>query len=108
MNTGIDIVELDRVKSVKEGFIKHVLSINEIDKYNSFNEQRKIEFLGSRFACKEAIIKCLSGIEIPNMNELDIQNNEKGKPFIKYKDYSIEISISHEKHYAIAVAILLD
>lgn len=108
MKTGIDIVELDRVKSVKEGFVKHVLSLSEIEKYNSFEEQRRVEYLGGRFACKEAIIKCLSDIEIPNMNELNIQNDEKGKPFIKYKDYFIEISISHEKHYAIAVAILLD
>lgn len=103
---GIDIVELDRVANVSDGFIKHVLSDDEIKIYNDLTDTRKIEYLGGRFATKEAIIKCLSDIEIPNMNDISILNRENGKPYVVYKDYNFSISISHEKHYAVAIAIL--
>ena len=103
---GIDIVELNRLDKPRAGFVNHVLSKEEIEIYNSYNEIRKKEFLGGRFAAKEAIIKCLSQIEIPNMNEIVILNNKSGKPIAKYKDYNLKISISHEKEYAIAIAIL--
>lgn len=103
---GIDIVELDRIVSVSPGFVERVLSAKEMKLYESYSESRKIEFLGGRFAAKEAIIKCLSDIEIPDMKEIEILNNENGKPIAKYKDYNIKLSISHEKHYACAVALL--
>ena len=103
---GIDIVELDRIDGVSDGFIKHVLSAEEIKVYNSSNDNRKREYLGGRFAAKEAIIKCLSDIEIPNMNEIEILNDSSGKPVAKYKNYKLKVSISHEKHYACAVATL--
>ena len=38
--------------------------------------------------------------------KLNIVNDAKGKPQIEYKDYQILISISHEKTYAVAFAIL--
>lgn len=104
---GIDIVELDRLINPKEGFVKHVLSKQEIECYDNYDGDRKIEYLGGRFAAKEAIIKCLSEIEIPNMNEIVILNNSNGRPYVTYKNYKIEVSISHEKHYATAVAILI-
>ena len=40
------------------------------------------------------------------MSDLNIVNDEEGKPEITYKDYRILISISHEKAYATAVALL--
>lgn len=103
---GIDIVKLSRLDNVKEGFVLHVLSRKEIEIYNSYTDSRKKEYLGGRFAAKEAIIKCLSGIEIPNMNDIVILNNEVGKPIVTYKDYKIEVSISHEDEYAVAIAIM--
>lgn len=105
---GIDIVELDRLKDIKDGFVKHVLSKEEIEVFNSYSDSRKIEYLGGRFAAKEAIIKCLSNIEIPKMPDITIINNKDGKPIVNYKDYDIDLSISHEKHYAVAAAILND
>ena len=58
------------------------------------------------YKVKEAVIKCLSGYERPVMSDLDIINDEEGKPEIFYKDYRILVSISHEKTYATAVALL--
>ena len=103
---GIDIVELDRIDCVSDGFVKRVLSLEEISLYYSFSDNRKKEYLGGRFAAKEAIIKCLSGIEMPIMNEITILNDSNGKPVVNYKNYKIKVSISHEKHYACAVAVL--
>lgn len=105
---GIDIVEIERLNSLKEGFINHVLSPEEIKIYKKYEGERSVEFLAGRFAAKEAIIKCLSDIEIPNMNEIEILNKDNGKPSVKYKDYKIKVSISHERHYACAIAILED
>ena len=104
---GTDIVEIARVrKAISESFMRKVLSAEEFERAMSFSDERRIQFLGGRFAAKESIIKCLSDHEVPNMSDLNIINDEKGKPMITYKDYRIFISISHERNYATAVAIL--
>ena len=108
LGIGIDIIEIDRIKKQIDNkrFVELVLSREEIERFNSFSEIRKIEFLAGRFAAKEAIIKCLSDYENVYMSSLNITNNEKGKPEIEYKDYIILLSISHERHYAVAIASL--
>ena len=78
----------------------------EFEKAKTFSQERRIQFTAGRFAAKEAIIKCLSDHEVPNMTDLNIVNDEKGKPEIFYKDYRIFVSIAHERKYASAVAIL--
>ncbi len=104
---GTDIVDIERVrKAMSESFLSKVLSEEEIEKASSMKEERKVQFVAGRFAAKEAIIKALSDEEVPVMNELNIVNDDKGKPQIEYKDYQILISISHEKTYAVAFAIL--
>ena len=104
---GTDIVEIARVRKViSESFMHKVLSAEEFERAMSFSDERRIQFLAGRFAAKESIIKCLSDHEAPNMSDLNIVNDEKGKPMITYRDYKILISISHERNYATAVAIL--
>lgn len=104
---GIDIVEIDRInKALSDTFVSKVLSKEEIITFNKYKNKRKIEYLAGRWACKEAIIKCLSDYEAPLMTDLNITNNENGKPEIKYKNYDIKLSISHEEHYAVAIAYL--
>ena len=106
-NVGIDIVENARIKkAMSDAFVRKVLSDEERERYEGFKEGRKIEFLSGRCAAKEAIIKCLSGIEVPELSDLNIQNDENGRPFIEYKDYEIILSISHERNYSVAIAIL--
>lgn len=105
---GIDIVENKRIKkySTKE-FIEKILTIEELKIYNEKTGRKKDEFLCGRFAAKEAIIKSLSNFETPNMLEIEIKNNEKGAPIVHYKNYNLLLSISHEKNYTIAEAILI-
>ena len=107
LGIGTDIVEIQRVRKViSDAFLRKVLSKEEIEKTLSMSEERKAQFTAGRFAAKEAIIKALSDVELPEMNDLNIVNNEKGKPEISYKNYKISVSISHEKEYAIGFAIL--
>ncbi len=105
---GIDIVEIDRVrKALSDSFLRKVLSKEEFEKASLMSEKRKIEFTAGRFAAKEAIIKALSDYEVPLLEDLNITNNEKGKPEITYKNYRILLSIAHESSYAIGQALLL-
>lgn len=107
ISIGTDIVELNRVrKALSDSFMRLTLSEDEIVKANTFSEERRVQFVSGRFAAKEAIIKALTDYEVPLMKDLNIVNNEKGKPEIEYKDYIIHLSISHERNYATAVAVL--
>ena len=109
LSIGTDIVEIDRIrKALSDPFLRKVLSQEEIKMTETMSEERKVQFTAGRFAAKEAIIKCLSDYEYPEMKDLNIINDEKGKPMIRYKDYDLLVSISHEKKYATGMAILQD
>ncbi|WP_434325369.1 holo-ACP synthase [Mycoplasma capricolum] len=101
-NVGIDIVENKRIK-LKEEFIVKVLSANEIKTFNLKNKKQKREFLAGRWAIKEAIIKTLD--QPISMNKIDIEYIND-KPVIKNQELqNILISISHEKKYAVGIAL---
>ena len=80
MNIGIDIVENKRLENSNIKFIEKILT-------------------------KEAIKKCLD-INI-DFNEIEILYDLNSKPTISYKNYKFSISISHERNYTVAIAILL-
>ena len=100
---GTDIIE---IKRIKENIVEHVLTKEEKEIYYSKNGKKKIQYLAGRFAAKEAIIKAICPYENPHMLEINIYNDLNGKPIVKYKNYEIMISISHEDNYAIAFAII--
>ncbi len=115
---GTDIVKISRVKnSLKNNFfLNRIFSKSEISKckktLNNFN------CFAKRFAAKEAFSKALgTGIAKGiSFNEIIIQNEKNGKPFIrlqgktkkiverklKRKNYKIFLSIADEKNYAVA------
>ncbi len=105
MAVGVDIVENKRVK-LRDRFIKRILSNNELNIFLMLlTKKRKIEFLAGRWACKEAIYKVVSkNFEFAN---IDIGYDENGTPIVQTKGLeAISVSISHEKKYTIAIAIL--
>ena len=118
---GIDIVELKRVDQIysKYGdkFAKKILSNSELKNFQVSND--KISFLAKRFAAKEAVGKAL-GIGILNgilLKNIFITHDRLGKPLVKinntkklklHLDKIIHISISDEKKYAVANAIILN
>lgn len=105
---GVDIVEISRIK---DSIAHKVLSEEEIIVWNSFQSvDRKREYLAGRFAIKEAIKKALLEYEgFSGMNELVVMNDELGRPILKfpiYKDKIINLSLSHEREYAIGFCVI--
>lgn len=101
MKIGCDIVENKRLIDKSDKFIDLVLTEKEKQLYNQRN---KVEFLSGRFAAKEAIMKCLPNTKELKFTDIEILNDESGKPYCNIEDIE-DISISHEKEYTIAVAL---
>lgn len=109
MEIGVDIV---RIKRIEEAILK-----NENFKYKIFTQKEidycekrknKYESYAGRFAAKEAFSKAYGKGFREGLSFLDIEilNDEYGKPYIKYLDKKIKLSISHEKEYAIATVLI--
>lgn len=101
MGIGIDLTYIPRFKD-KEKLAKKVLSDEEYETY--LIKTNKEEYLASRFALKEALIKCLE-LDILNvsLNEIETKKKENGAIYIIYKEKRYEASLSHEKDYCIGV-----
>lgn len=103
---GVDIIDLTRLDIDNLHFIERVLTVQE---YNVFRKiksnQRKREFLGGRFAGKEAYLKANHvGLSHMSFHDIEILNDETGCPYLN--DKKAQISISHEKNYAIAFVVI--
>ncbi len=103
---GVDIIELDRLDLTHTSFIQKVLTDKEYQVYLSLkNDIRKKEYLGGRFAAKEAYLKAKhKGLGNISFQQIEILNDETGCPYINDEDALV--SISHEKHYAIAFVVI--
>ena len=117
---GIDIIDIMRIRKVirKYGnrFKKRCFSDNEIER--SDNRLNSVESYAKRYAAKEACAKALgTGLARGVFGkDIEVVNNQYGKPFIKLhgkakdifrnmdkaSDTKIEVSLSDEKKYAIA------
>lgn len=93
---GCDIVEHGRVKLK---LARIILTEKELIEFES--KVNQIEYLASRFAAKEAIIKATNKKYL--LNDIEIYNNLDGSPATNVE--GITLSISHEKNYSIATAI---
>lgn len=102
---GVDIVDLNRLDIENLHFIQRILSIHEFEIFQQLKtDQRKREYLGGRFAGKEAYMKAYhKGIGSMSFQDIEILNDQDGCPYLN--DSHAMISISHEKDYAIAFVI---
>ncbi len=123
---GIDIIDINRIRKVidKYGnrFKKRCFSSSEIER----SEKRKnsVESYAKRYAAKEACAKAL-GTGLARgvfWKDIEVKNNQFGKPFIKlhgnakeiFKNINktsntkVEVSLSDEKKYAIANVTIYD
>lgn len=120
INTGIDIIEIERVKSSIENtngkFCDRVYTENEI-KYCESKKTQKYQHYAARFAAKEAVFKAISSklnskYEI-EWKDIEITNDKEGKPNVKIFNSvmdeveDIEVSISHCKEYAVANVVVI-
>lgn len=114
---GNDIIEINRIEKAikKANFITKVFTENEIKLFEI--KGSRAEFFAGRFAAKEAISKALgTGFREFSLTDIEVLNNELGKPYVVFKNginsynkkYFIDISISHCKEYATAVAIIFE
>ncbi|WP_307327837.1 holo-ACP synthase [Evansella vedderi] len=110
---GLDLVEMDRIRSLYErqsSFVNRVLTERELTYFKTLSDRRKIEFLAGRFSAKEALAKANgSGIgESLSFQDIHILNDEKGKPYIVSEkiNQKIHLSITHTQNYAAAQVVL--
>lgn len=118
---GTDIIEVNRIQesieNLGEKFLNKIYTPLEIE-YCNGKKQMKYQHFAARFAAKEAIFKAISEL-LENKYEItwtDVQiiNNEQGKPQVEFlnkkfaiKIEQIDISLSHLKEYAIAMCIIV-
>ncbi len=120
MGTGIDIIEVARIKKALEAwgekFLKRVFTDKELDyaKTKKFSH----ETLAARFACKESVLKAFGDTRIgARLKNIEVLNDLKGKPEIvlhgeakrfasKNRLNNIIVSMSHTNKYAVSNAIL--
>ena len=105
---GIDIVEIKRFHRINKKSSKYwekYFTKNELE--YCFKSPKKSERLAGIFSAKEAIIKALGKKYLGKFDLIEIIHTRDGKPVVKLKGNkkNIEISISHDKEYAIAVAM---
>ncbi len=129
--TGIDIIEISRIKEAidrwGDTFLSHVFTKEEIvyAKKHRFPNQH----FAARFAAKEAVLKAFGNNAHINWKDIQITNDKHGKPVCIYlpcrqagplrprseasrqskdKEFKkqILVSISHTKNYAVASAII--
>ena len=126
LGNGIDIIDINRIRRVidKYGnrFKKRCFSISEIER--SEKKLNSVESYAKRYAAKEACAKAL-GTGLARgvfWKDIEVENNQYGKPFVKlhgrakeiFKNMNktsnaqIEISLSDEKKYAVANVTIYD
>ncbi len=115
---GNDIVEIERIRLAIERnskFRDRVFTPKEILAITKKNNP--YPGYAGRFAAKEAVAKALgTGIRGFRLKDIEILSDELGKPEVtlrgslapKYKNHKVELSISHSRDYATAVALLLE
>ncbi len=114
--TGIDIIEIDRIKLVfdKYGdrFLNRIYTVKEREYCRGRASQ-----LASRFAAKEATMKALgTGVRGVGWKDIEILRQKGMAPYIKLHGRAIQraekmglsdlaLSLSHSKEFAIASVI---
>lgn len=112
---GTDIVEIERIKNSIHNygvkFLEKIFTPIEI-KYCYDKKNCYLHFAG-RFAAKESIKKAIFSSKIINQidfRSIEIVNDSHGVPVVRVNETlkikNSQLSISHEKKYAVAFALL--
>ncbi len=124
ISQGIDLLNVKRINKVYkrfgQRFLDKVLSHKELQ---VLKKRNKINYVANRFAAKEAVLKAFgfgwrNGVKL---TEIEILNDDLGNPEVylhgktkeilhnlsNLKIIKINISISDEKDYVVALALLI-
>lgn len=115
---GIDLVSVKRIEaSIKrqgKTFLNRVFTPAE-QKYCE-SHRHKYERYAARFAAKEALIKAIPRSKSLPLTDIEVRHYANGKPFISLnalvqkklgltKKSILELSLTHEKEYAMATVV---
>ncbi|KAL4493665.1 hypothetical protein ABPG72_004158 [Tetrahymena utriculariae] len=121
---GTDIVSNQRMMKILQGttrerFLNKVLNKIEIEEFNQKStEEQKTQYLASRWAFKEAIVKASGRRELIFPQMYLVKSLDCPKPRLKIEETSkqileeqlqikdIHVSISHENEFSVAFVIL--
>jgi phosphopantetheine--protein transferase-like protein len=116
---GIDIVKIERMKAAVERwdkkFLERIFTENEIQ--YALQKRDPFSSLSVKFAAKEALIKASSALIPISLKEIEILNQNNGRPYINisgrlriyFEKHAIRcayVSLSHEKEYGVACVVL--
>ena len=116
---GIDIIEIDRIKSNVEKygdeFLTKVFTSNEIEYCRP--KANKYQHFAARYSAKEAVYKALATgwQEGLSWQDIEITNEPNGMPVANLSgklkkffadDKELKISMSHSRNYVTCVAII--
>jgi holo-[acyl-carrier protein] synthase len=113
---GTDIIEIERIeRAIKNPkFKERVYTAQELESLSQKGD--KPQSYAGKFCAKEAVAKALgTGIRNFHLTDIEILNDSLGKPYVifgenlkQYTDVLVDISISHSREYATAVAIIFE
>jgi len=114
IGTGVDVIEISRIRRAVErwgeDFLRHIFTDRERRRLLTY--KRPYPHYAVRFAAKEAVYKALPCQEEVGWKDLEILNDDQGRPYVlcHRKDFSgrIFISLSHSRDYAVASAIITE
>jgi len=117
LSTGVDIIEIDRVRQVLERygqrFLNRVFTPGEIEYCRG-----RASNLAARFAAKEATMKALgTGVRGGGWKDIEVVRHDSRAPAIKLHKrgasraqrlavHEISISLSHSREYAVAFVVV--
>lgn len=114
MLIGVDIAEIARFKNISDKFMQTCFTEEE---RASFKAKRPWETAAANFAAKEAFSKAIgTGVRGFELSEISVLRKCNGKPYFVFSDNiksilsrmaidSVEVTISHDGGFAVAVAI---
>ncbi len=116
LSTGVDIVSVERIDRAiaqwQDSFLNRIFTEKEMACCDG-----NVSRLAVRFAAKEAVMKAMDcGMFDIGWRDIEILSQTNGKPFINLLGRSkikanemgineLSVSLSHEKHYALAFVV---
>ncbi len=123
IHCGVDLIELDRFEkalSMGDSFKNRVFTPAEIAYCEARGKSGSLQSYAVRFCAKEAVAKALgTGIAKGiSFQDIEISNKENGKPevilsgealkiFKAMGAFSIDVSLTHSRDYAMAQVVFL-
>ena len=104
MKIGIDIQDVEKVKTLSVGTLARIFTSRELKYIESKNDSPQT--VAGIWAAKEAYFKALgTGIQLSKLGEVEVNHDEYGAPFLVGMP-NTSISISHSGSVSVAVCVI--